>query len=670
MDPRAGTPRKRWPKWTASPKQLLKRNPNSYNGQRLTGFLEVARSETDAENKQAHLDKAIAAFQKADQARPNQPDVLFALAQTLSRNDQWDEAEPIVRRIVEKNPQYWLAYDYLIMQYLHLKRPQDAEQMMALKVKNDPKNLDFAIQQAGLYYATQHKDKADAVLKSLLAREQELPVARLKVGEFYTKVRNYDQALAVFEEGVKQGGSRTNDYRLRIALIQVATGHRGEAMQTVETVLKDDPKNNNALSLRAALKLDSGDDKQTQAAITDLQTLLSRQPNNAVVRYNLGRAYQARGEEYLPAARIQYQEAAKRPGFLAAQIALAQVNLALKEFQHAVEAADEALKIDPSSVLAMAIKANAQINMSNVTQARSELQAEIARFPNSPDLQFQLAMVDYKEQNYAESLTIFKRLFEKYPNDVRLVYAMADILVRLKQGKEALKMLQDQSSRNPQNQGVRMVLANTAEAVGQYDLAEREYRKLLESQPKNFEVLLSLGYTLYLKGQAQQAMDVYRQAETLQPKHPRLNLEIALAMESIGMRHEALPYYKTVLSTDPSNALALNNLAFLMAEEGRDLDSALTYIQKAKHQYPDDVNIADTMGWIYFKKSLNDDALSIFKDLVKRNPANALFRYHLGAVQYKKGDIPAAKQSLQTALTLKPPKEEEVSIRALLATIH
>ena len=35
-------------------KLLLKRNPNSYNGQRLTGFLEVARAGTDTEHAQAH----------------------------------------------------------------------------------------------------------------------------------------------------------------------------------------------------------------------------------------------------------------------------------------------------------------------------------------------------------------------------------------------------------------------------------------------------------------------------------------------------------------------------------------------------------------------------------------------------------------------------------------
>ena len=50
--------------------QLLKRNPNSYHGQRLSGFLAVARQD---------VPKALTAFEKADQLRPNQPDLLFAM---------------------------------------------------------------------------------------------------------------------------------------------------------------------------------------------------------------------------------------------------------------------------------------------------------------------------------------------------------------------------------------------------------------------------------------------------------------------------------------------------------------------------------------------------------------------------------------------------------------
>jgi tetratricopeptide (TPR) repeat protein len=143
-----------------------------------------------------------------------------------------------------------------------------------------------------------------------------------------------------------------------------------------------------------------------------------------------------------------------------------------------------------------------------------------------------------------------------------------------------------------------------------------------------------------------------------------------MTYEAAGMRRESLPYYENVLKADSKNPVALNNLAYLLAEDGRDLDMALTYATRAKQQMPNDDNVADTLAWVYLKKKLADNAMSIFKDLAKRHPESAQFRYHLGMSQALKGDVPAARQSLQAALTLKPAKEDEPKIREMLAKLR
>lgn len=637
---------------------LLKRNPNSYHGQRLTGFLAVARQD---------LPKALAAFEKADRARPNQPELLFAMAQTLAQSKQWDQAESVARRILEKSPHFAPAYDFLIVELLRNKRNSDADQVMALKLKNNPNVADFIIQEAGYYLATQRRDQAEAALQYLLAHEKEMPGGRLKVGDFYSRMRDYDKALAVFSDGFQRGGPQANDYHVRMALIQIASGHRQEAMKTVQAVLSADPKNNSALSLRATLELETGEPGKAQAAVTDLQALLSRQPNNPVIHYNLGRAYQAKGE--LGAAKLQYQAAAKRPRFLAAQIGLAQVNLALGELPHAIESADDAIKTDPSNLLAMAIKANAQINSGNLLQARSDLTGEIARFPDSPDLQFQLALVNYAERKLPEAEKIFRKLLEKYPNDPRLNLATADVLLHTGRGKQALDLLQEQLQKTPANQAMRKALADTALRTRDFQLASSEYRKLIELQPKNFELYMRLGETMREQGMIQQAIEMLRRGQALAPGNAMTNLQLGMTYESAGMRREAVPYYENVLKADGNNPVALNNLAFLLAEDGRDLDRALTFATRAKQQMPNDDNVSDTLGWIYLKKKLADNALMVFKDLSKHNPNNAQYRYHLGMALLLKGDRSGAKQSLQSALALKPNKDDEPKIKEMLAKL-
>ncbi len=638
---------------------LLKRNPNSYNGLRLSGFVAIANKD---------LPGARAAFEKADQARPDQPELLFALAQTLAQSKEADKAETVLRRIVEKSPHFAPAYDFLILQYMQAKRLPDSDQVMALKVKNNPKSLDFQIQQAGYYYATDRRDRYEATLQSVLGREKEFPEARMKVGDYYARLHEYDKALGLFTEGFKRGGPKANDYRVRIALIQIATGRRLDAMETVQAILKEDPKNNSALSLRANLELETGDAGKTQAAINDLQTLLARQPDNAVVHLNLGRAYQARGE--LPAAKLQFQEAMKRPKFLSAELGMAQVTLAQRDFARAIEVANLALETNPASVLAMAIKANAQINSGNLIQARTELEQELVKFPDAADLQFQLALVNYADRKYPEAEKIFRKLLEKHPDDPRLNFATADVLLNTGRGKQAVELLQQQSQKSPNNQALRFAVATYALRTGDLPLAEREYRKLIELQPKSFELYMRLGETLRQMGQLQQAIEMLRQGQALAPTDAMANLQLGLTYEAAGMHRESVPYYENVLKANANDPVALNNLAFLLAEDGRDLDRALTYATRAKQQMPNKDDVADTLGWVYLKKKLADNALGIFKDLAKRNPGNAEYRYHLGMAQFMKGDLPGAKQSLQTALLLKPVKDDEPKIKEMLAKLH
>jgi len=200
-------------------------------------------------------------------------------------------------------------------------------------------------------------------------------------------------------------------------------------------------------------------------------------------------------------------------------------------------------------------------------------------------------------------------------------------------------------------------------------VAEKEFRRLIERDPKNFENYMKLGETLRRKGQVQQAIEYVKKGQQLQPQNPQANLQLALTLDAAGMKRESLPLYEAVLKGDPENVLALNNLAYTYAEEGRDLDQALTYAQRAKQKWPTNDDVTDTLGWVYIKKKLNDNAITIFKELTSRKPKNPQYHYHLGVAQFQKGDRSGARQSLQTALSLKPDKVDEAKIRELLSKV-
>ena len=86
------------------------------------------------------------------------------------------------------------------------------------------------------------------------------------------------------------------------------------------------PKDSDAAAVRAALMLTTGDAAQISQAANDLQSLVSKTPDNHLLRFNLARAYMAKNDP--EQARLQLESAIKiRPDFLVARDMLAQIYL-------------------------------------------------------------------------------------------------------------------------------------------------------------------------------------------------------------------------------------------------------------------------------------------------------------------------------------------------------
>jgi Flp pilus assembly protein TadD len=201
----------------------------------------------------------------------------------------------------------------------------------------------------------------------------------------------------------------------------------------------------------------------------------------------------------------------------------------------------------------------------------------------------------------------------------------------------------------------------------QYDRAVGIYQDLLKEQPDSGDLLFKVAETYRRKGDNNTALDYLRRATTAMPNNPDPLLVMALLMDSTGKRDQAKPIYEQVLRLKPDDFTALNNLAFIKAEEGGDLDSALTMAQRARQQRPNENAIADTLGWIYIKKNLSDDAVRIFNELVQKEPKNPTYHYHLGMALLQKGDKTNGKKSLEVALQNNPSPTESAKIKQLLA---
>jgi tetratricopeptide (TPR) repeat protein len=143
-----------------------------------------------------------------------------------------------------------------------------------------------------------------------------------------------------------------------------------------------------------------------------------------------------------------------------------------------------------------------------------------------------------------------------------------------------------------------------------------------------------------------------------------------IILETMGKPEEARKRYEAVVQRNPRAAVASNNLAWMYAAAGGNLDVALQLAQAAKREMPQSAEVNDTLGYIYLRKNLPGLALPLLKDAVAKQPSLALARYHLGLALSQTGDTAGARRELQEALRLDPKFAGADEARRALSTLN
>src|SRR5262249_10498397 len=234
----------------------------------------------------------------------------------------------------------------------------------------------------------------------------------------------------------------------------------------------------------------------------------------------------------------------------------------------------------------------------------------------------------------------------------------------------AVALLQAESDKAPTRIDLLVALGNTAVRAGKYDYAIQVYNKAAGQLDKNGkaigDVYLRLGETYRRKGDLDNAVQSLQKAREALPQNIVVLSTLGVTLDGAGRKPEAKQVYEATLKLQPDNAVVLNNLAFLLADSGGDLDDALTKAQRAKQMLPSLGEISDTLGWIYLKKRLPDNAIDIFKDLVAKQPNHSTYRYHLAMAYQQKGDKTRAMEQLKEALKYNPQSDEKRKIQELI----
>jgi tetratricopeptide (TPR) repeat protein len=359
-----------------------------------------------------------------------------------------------------------------------------------------------------------------------------------------------------------------------------------------------------------------------------------------------------------------------RLDFVDARVELGRVQSLRREFEGAIESATEALRKDPKNLGAELVRADALIRMGKAGVGRLFMEDALKEHPDNPDVLYLIGAAYRQDGRNAEAEEAFAKVWKVEPTNVRGLRGMLRSLVARQEKAKALELVQAEAARMPERRDVRNLLGQIAREAGKYDLAVEAFQFVVTGSEKPSAVdLFRLGDAYRAKGDLDLAIDYFRKA-SVEAEDPAIPLNLAMALDASGKKKEAEQAYRQVVAIDTRNPIALNNLAWYLADNGGDLKEALDLAQRAREGLPTNPEIIDTIGWIYLKSNKFTEAADLFDQVTARNSSNPSFRYHLALALSLAGNKERALREAKRAIEDKPAKDDLAKLNELIGKLE
>jgi tetratricopeptide (TPR) repeat protein len=605
-----------------------------------------------AQNK---LGEALQEAKQAISADPNRSESYLLLALLQIRANQNDQAEASFKKATAADPKSLNAVLALGGFYQSHNRFSEAEQQFKSAIQIDPLS---GVPRAALVRLLMQEGKKDEIVSFLQQTKRDLPnnhQGYTMLGDYYFATGDIDKALAEYASLYNEHSKDTQVKKNYIQLL-ILKNQLDEATKLDNEILKSRPNDVDGLIFKGELQRVKND---VPGAIESLQAALHNEPDNAVGHYQLGLAYAQQHD--INRAESEWREAVRiRPELTDAQSALATLQLGRGEYDNALQTAQQIVNSQPFSGDGFILKAIAELGLRKFEDAQRDDQEAMKRAPNSPAPYVQLGHVALAQKHYSDAEKFYQQALEKDPSYSDGLRGLMTTYVEQKQYDKAIAAANAQITKSPNNSNYYDLLG-TALFDGKKDYAgaETALRKAVDLDNKNADAIEKLGKVQIQLRNMDQALALYQQAIKDNPREVRFYI---LAGELYAAKQnwdQAKAMYQQALGVSPDNALAANNLAYVLLEQGGNVDVAMNMAQTARRGMPNSPNAADTLGWAYYQKGIYSSAVGQFQEALRLNEKNGgvdnpVVHYHLGMAYEKLNQNGLARQQLEKAVKLRP----------------
>jgi putative PEP-CTERM system TPR-repeat lipoprotein len=580
------------------------------------------------------LQRALDLNPAYDQAR-----VLASLV--YLKKNKTDDAITEIRKALAANPKNAAAHSILGSAFLAKGMSAEGIAELNRALELDPKLVDARFKK-GIFELSRGKTgEAEAELSAAVRIDPELLNSRIILASSYLRRNEYAKAMTTARQGIR--GQKTDAILYNIiADAYLQQGKHAEAATALGKAKEADPRFEVTYFKLVSLYLLAGEQEK---GLTELRTLVELAPDNVRAQLALASLLEIRGRE--KEARACYERACKT-GEPEAALETAGYYLRSKKPAEAVAVLDEALQKNPSSPDLLGLKGQVLVEQKKFEEAVA-IYEKLAKVNASAGL----AAVSntYLAMNKPEkALERIRREMKADPERPDLMAEVSRIYTVMGKPTEAIDNARQIIRKQP------------SAAIGYITLAlvyqsRKDIDKgidALKSAPKmqDVNVPMMLGNLYALKKNFTSALEQYRKAEVLRPGFVPAIYQEAVLYHMMGKKKEAIAEYQRVVRLFPKHIPALNNLAYLCAEDRGSLPAALQYAVQAYVLAPQDGSVQDTFGYLLLKNGKVEDGLKVLEKAAVNAHDNPTVYYHLALAYDEHKEKGAAVQYLQKALGL------------------
>lgn len=519
-------------------------------------------------------------------------DYFFLEAMRMKGKNEYDAAFGLLQHCLDINPTASSALYEISQYYMFLRQVPQGQVALEQAVAFAPDNYWYSQGLVSLYQQQNELDKAAALLEKMVTRFPSKQAPLFSLLDIYSRQEKYNDVISTLNRLEKRLG-KNEQLSMEKFRIYLQMKDDKKAFQEIESLVQEYPMDMRYQVILGDVYLQNG---KKQEAYDAYQKVLAVEPDNPMALFSMASYYEQTGQKEL------YQQ---------------QLDTLLLNKKVTSDT-----KI---SVMRQVIAENEQSSAKDSTQV----------------------------------IALFDRMMKQDMDDPQIPMLYSQYLLSKNMEQEAVPVLEQVVDLDPTNKAARLMLVSAAVKKEDYKQIIKVCEPGIEATPDALELYYYLAIAYHQAEQGDSVLSVCNRV--LEHITPDTRKEVISDFYSImgDIYHtkkqmtEAYAAYDSALVYNPSNIGALNNYAYYLSVERRDLDKAEEMSYKTVKAEPNNSTYLDTYAWILFEKGNYAEARIYIDNAMKNDGEKSdVIVEHCGDIYFMTGDAEGALKYWKKALEM------------------